>query len=634
MEQVRCGNPECEGTLVAGDLFCGECGTPAPRPEPWPGGEQVPGPVMNGEADEGAASPHVQVPLFDHERPRPVEWLNNATRYLCAAAYLDRGFANDVIGHLVATRRSVAPSLNFDAGAVIRHCLRARKNLLLRDILLIIFVLLALIIFPLPTISFVLLTVLFGVLVPNLHWKQRNLTGRLVYAAIIVAWLSLIGSFAFVIVVGTAATAFLTTGSAFTAVRQEFEVGLTFVILFALSWAIQFVFTHSTLRTLIEHLRPGATPPGPTGGAAEARIAMIEGAQWGNITLYGAEDPFVGTGGRLAIDGDVKEHWSIAIRLEAANARRDPLRARPGANGYAPIDPVDLHRRIRERLEGLKDPGLPANERIAALSVTDRLVGPGVLRWTSPLVDLSRMTAYSRASPEAIDAIIRHPQSGLRYYQQVSVSDEGPPVLSRHGQQVLEGVDQGVAVSAFVYAAVEGRMFYLQFVLTALPPIKFLYRSMDMLPSMSSGKVLWIALSQSLRTLFKAVAYAPVEIVRAIRVGIREWRIERESMSTNGSAAGLFGTMLSIRERGAEPDLGSYLHELDVEKYNKIFQRLLLETVQDYLAEKGVDISAFEGSANSVINGDVYNVGSVSGSGFQVGGRGNTQHNTAGARSS
>lgn len=170
-------------------------------------------------------------------------------------------------------------------------------------------------------------------------------------------------------------------------------------------------------------------------------------------------------------------------------------------------------------------------------------------------------------------------------------------------------------------------MFYLQFVLTALPPIKFDYRKMDMLPSMSSGKLLWIALYQSLRTLFKAVAYAPVEIVRALRVGIREWRIERESMSTNGSSAGLFGTLLSIRERGAEPELGSYLRELDVEKYNKIFQRLLLETVQDYLTEKGVDISAFEGSANSVINGDVFNIQSA-GSGNQFG-RDNVQRNTA-----
>jgi hypothetical protein len=635
MEQVRCASATCRGTLAADDLFCGDCGAPAPRPAPWPGraGEAAHGTsaTMNGEAGEGAAAPRGQVPFFEHQPPGPAAPLSNATRYLCAAAYLDRGFANDVIGHLVATRRSVAPSLGFDAGPVIRHCLRARKHLLIRAILMVVLVLLGLIVFPLSTINFLLVTILFGVLVPNLHWKQRSLAGRLVYSVIIVAWLGLIGSFAFLIAIGTLATAFLATGSVFAAVRQEFEVGVTFVILFALTWAIQFVFTRVTFRTLTEQLQLGAPPPRPTSSAAETRISVVEGAQWGNITLYATEDPFIGAGVPIALDGEVKEHWSIAVKLEPASARRHPLQARPGAESYVPIDPVDLHQKIRDRLGGLNDPGLPPNERIAALTVTDRLVGGGRLRWSSPLVDTSMMTAYSHASGEAIEAIIRHPQSGLRYYQQISVSDEGPPVMS-HGQQVLESVDQGVAVSAFVYAAVEGRMFYLQFVLTALPPIHPDYRVIDLWPSMSSGKFLGMTLYYSLKTLFKVIAYAPAEIGKSLLVGLREWRLEREALSTNGSSAGDFGSLMSIRERGTDRKLGSYIRELDVEKYNKIFQRLLLETVQDYLAEKGVDVSAFEGSANSVINGDVITVGSVSGSGIQLG-SGNVQRNTASSQS-
>ncbi len=636
MEQVRCG--ACGGELTAGDLFCGECGAPAPRPAPWPGHAGGTGngtsAAMNAEAGEGAASPNGHAPFFEHERPRPGTPLSNATRYLCAAAYLDRGFANDVIGNLVAMRRAVVPSLNFDVGPVIRHSLRARKLMLARDLLLVVALLLGLYVFRLPTVEFLLIAVLLGVLLPSAHWRQRTVGGRVVYAIVIWVWLDLIGSLAFAIAISEQPpeAGFPTPGAAATAAsRQELKILAVFGILLGVTWAIQFVFTQLTYRTLMQHLQLNAPPPGPASGPAEARINLVEGAQWGNITLYATEDPFIGTGGRLAIDGEVKEHWSIAVKLEAANPTRQPLRVRPGADGFVPIDPVELHQKIRERLLGLNDPRLPVNERIAALTVSDRLIGPGRQFWTSPLVDMSLITPYSHASGEAIEAVIRHPQSGLRYYQQVSVSDEGPPVTSQ-GQQVLEGVDQGVAVSVFVYAAVEGRMFYLQFVLTALPPIKPLYRTIDLVPAMSSGRFLGMTISRSLRTVFKAIAYLPVELGRALSVGMREWQMEQKALSTHGSSAGDFGALMSIRERGADHAIGSYLHELDVEKYNKIFQRLLLETVQDYLAEKGVDVSAFEGSANSVINGDVFNVGSVSGSGIQLG-SGNVQRNTASSQS-
>ena len=99
---------------------------------------------------------------------------------------------------------------------------------------------------------------------------------------------------------------------------------------------------------------------------------------------------------------------SIAIKLDPADPARRILGERSPDGEYVRIDPVELHQRIRERLDGLNDPRLPENERITRLTVADRLVGSGLLRWTSPLVDKSLKTPYSRASREAIDALIRH----------------------------------------------------------------------------------------------------------------------------------------------------------------------------------------------------------------------------------
>lgn len=614
MEQVRCGNRECDGSLTAGDLFCGVCGAPAPRPAPWPGAASEASVAANGEADERAVSPYAQVPFFEHERPRPAGPLNNATRYLCAAAYLDRGFANRVVRELIASRRAVAPSLNFDLGPVVRHCLRARKNILIRNILLVVTVLLGLILSPLPTIDFLLIAFLLGVLVPNVHWKQRGLVGRFVFGVSIAICLGIAGLFSFVIAIGTLAAAFLTTGSVVAAARQELEIVGTFVILLVLAWGVEFGYIRITFRTLIEHLQLGAPPPRPASGPEEARIAMVEGAQHGNITLYGGEDPFIGAGVQLEPEAE----WSIAIKLEPENSARHILHGRPGVEGYIPIDPVELHAKIRDRLGGLNDPALPVSQRVSGLAVSDRLVGGGLLRWTSPLVDGERMMPYSHASAEAIRAMIRNPQAGVRYYQQVSVSDEGPPVLTSDGRPVLEGVDQGIAISAFVYAAVEGRMFYLQYVLTALPPIHPDYRIIDRLPSMSSGRFFGVTLMFSVKGLFSAIMHSPGGILAAFRLWLRERREEHDALSHDGSVVGDLGAMVSVRELGTAVRFGSYIRVLDVDKYNKIIERMLLETVQDFLAEKGVDIAAFESSANSVIN--------VSGNGIQIG-HGNSQTN-------
>ena len=185
------------------------------------------------------------------------------------------------------------------------------------------------------------------------------------YAIVIWVWLDLIGSLAFAIAISEQPpeAGFPTPGAAATAAaRQEPEILAVFGILLGVTWAIQFVFTQLTYRTLMQHLQLNAPRPAPPPGPAEARINLVEGAQWGNITLYATEDPFIGTGGRLAIDGEVKEHWSIAVKLEAANPTREPLRARPGADGFVPIDPVELHQKIRERLLGLQRSS-PAGQR-------------------------------------------------------------------------------------------------------------------------------------------------------------------------------------------------------------------------------------------------------------------------------
>jgi hypothetical protein len=640
IDELAC--PNCGDPLVEGDRFCGTCGTPSPsaprpaaeaqpfaadgqrpaptaqRPAPWPDTPGTSG-TLNGDQDLVPAQTSLpadpSAPFFVHAAPKPPQRLGNATRYLCAAAYLDRTFANDVIWELIASRRTVVPSVNVDVGPVIRHCLKARRISLIRDVVLAVIVVLGLIINPPATINFLFLCFALGILLPLARWRRRNLLGKFVVVLVAALTVSTIGSFAFFLVVGTVFT-LLASGSAVTALAGLFAIGLAFIVLLAATWITQFICQRTVYRTLGEDLRPGAPPPPAAAGPAEARVAAAEAAQWGNLTLYGGENPFIGTGEEADRD------WAIAIELDRAGPPRLSATGRKKVRGYAPIDPVQLHVRIRERLLKLNDPDLPLNERILGLRVDDAVVGSGLLRWTSPLLDQSSRAPYSQASPAAIDALIRHPQAGLRYYQKVSVSDASPPVTSG-GREVIDGVDQGIAVSGFVYVAVEGRMFYLQFVRTALTPVKGLYQLIDFIPIRSPARFFGLVAWQSLKSLFGAVIYSPAEIYAALRLRHRERKFEREFSPTNGSVFASFGAKMSIRERGAADSFGTHIEGLDVDKYTKIIERCLTDTVLDFLADNDVDTSAFAASASTIITGDVNNI-DVSGGSNQFGGRGSS----------
>jgi hypothetical protein len=104
------------------------------------------------------------VPFFSHEttRPQAAGVMSDATRYLCAAAYLSPQFANRVVDHLVASHRAVAPSRGIDIEPIVRHCLKARRLQLTRDIVLTVLLIAGLILVTLPLIAILAVTFVLG----------------------------------------------------------------------------------------------------------------------------------------------------------------------------------------------------------------------------------------------------------------------------------------------------------------------------------------------------------------------------------------------------------------------------------------------------------------------------------------
>lgn len=607
MTQTVCRN--CEEPFLVGDAFCGGCGSPRADVEIRA--------ALPGNADQQP------VGFFSHGPtvPPDADQRTNATRYLFAAAYLAPQFANKVLGELVASHRGVAPSLGIDLEPIIRHCLKARRMKLICDIVLSVLLLIGLVAATIPLIFILAVTFLGGYL-PATGWERKSfgrkaLAGLVAFIAVlVVGGILTIGLVVIVALVIVAKLEGSVGGSAGISLPQSGFLSAGFLGLWSLVYVVLLIGTLVSYfwrrnKTLVSGLRPDATAPRfrRESPRVENRIAEVCRAQYGNLTLYDAEDPFIGTG-FIPFDlfarrkEDDRPIWSIAIELSRAGAPRGLLGF--SARDRVDIDPVDLHKVLRARLEKLNDPTLPDSQRVAHITVDDHVVGEGRFYWDSPLIDRQRMIPYSQVHAEAIEALIRAPQGRLRYYQRVSISDEGQPVLTEDRREVIGSVDREVITSALIYIAVEGHMFYVQFVPKALAPIDFRFREIDRLPRSSSGRFAGKVLLDTLRGAFGAIITAPYNVYKALRLSFKEWRnFTREARADADYAYADVGARIGVRELGSQGASRTYIQNLDIDKYTHIVERLALETVLDYLMAKGADATAYRASAASIINSTV-----------------------------
>lgn len=193
-----------------------------------------------------------------------------ATRHLCAAAYIDDDFRKDCLRWVYyQPRRMVAPSYGFDLIPVLRHCLRARNAMILRDVAIVAALVLAGLIRPmLLLVAFLLMASAYGVRgLRFLSNEVRTILAGWVLVAIIVA-----------------AGLFWNYGSVLD--RSGFESGTPAIIVVVLIMvAIAMPIASSLWRQRqVERIVRGTalSAPAPPRG----RLAQIDWQQRGNTVVY------------------------------------------------------------------------------------------------------------------------------------------------------------------------------------------------------------------------------------------------------------------------------------------------------------------------------------------------------------
>jgi hypothetical protein len=389
-------------------------------------------------------------------------------------------------------------------------------------------------------------------------------------------------------------------------------------------------------------LKPGSRAPAPDVGnpSLRRRIDEVAGAQRGNITLYSGNNPFLGAGKTTDRWARV---WSIVVELDRKASRSLALDT---AENPKRVDPVALHDHVRKRLIAMRDEFLPSadnapaparaewlplNERIAGLVVDDHVVARGecVQRRRPvdfdadgpqyeghPLIDPQRGLPYSHATPDAVAAIIRWPQGGIRCYQRVTIGAQGQAIKDRDGRAIAPAEDQDIVLSAFIYLAVEGRMLYGQFVATVLPPIRRPFRIVDVLPSYSTGRLVWQAIRDvGFQAFGSAITGSVRSVVSLVRMLVAAVRVSEGPYERLRYTVYDYGARLSIRELAADRRFHTFMQELDADKYTKLIERRLNEAVLDYLdGECEIDTSQYRQQANMIMNsGVIMTGGSVTG---------------------
>ncbi|BAU85570.1 hypothetical protein SLA_4686 [Streptomyces laurentii] len=564
-------------------------GSPSPGSPPL--GSPPPGPL--------AAKPPPVRPPGDLRRADPAA--SEATRLLCAGAYLDEAFRDAVIDELyVHEERVVAPSLGIDAARVLAHALRARRielggSAAILGLWIVAYALTG------GLVLILIVPVLLLALARKIHGKDLpapllrtvpafllRLYALLLYVLAVVTYVDLlfsdesdtIGFFA------TVLRALLVPLAAL----QELIPGIALVPTVGALWGIgtlQALVAFAVLPLVagVAAVQRGWFARALTGELSRARFADPRGdpaeqalglrfrrlreqvrmEQTSRLVMYRSENPFCGA-------GKPYETWSLSVELRP----REDLDGPP-----EPLDNSAILRHIVPLLEALREPP----------SQHDRVV-------------------RDRLRELELDEVVFLPIDGLPSRDEAPYTDED---FERHRAGAIEeggetrrhflrirvgGWGEEIVTTVFVRVHTQGGMLMLEVAPHVLRPVASLYRNADRIAhryrhNHQGGKAVW-ALGQTSHFTGQAL----VTLWRALK--------NLGALSTGGYGRALpEGPLRSVRELAAEP-AASLFQEMDVSRYLKSIQDRVANGVTVALRQAGYETAEFEQKIVQVGEGGMF----------------------------
>ncbi|MCU7725457.1 DUF389 domain-containing protein [Actinoplanes sp. KI2] len=525
----------------------------------------------------------------------PAQQLSDTTRGLCSGAYVDVTYANEVIAEIVESeRKAVPPSFGFDLDPVVRHCLRARRLLIIRYAMATGVLLLSFCLTGWLPVFWLTLCMLIEVVRGGPRARVRAL-GVGVSTIAVLGFIAVAALVTTVLVLARLSPDWLDEHLASLAARAHGSsladalgtgllgvAGVTALLPTVAMVVLLFASRWHAYGILFGELAPGAdaTAPPTRSVRVERRLATVARMQRGNIAVHDV-NPFAGA-------GILKRGWSFVVTLRPSGAAENGNRVA--------IDPHELNKRVNDAVLAMRDTKLSGGERIPNLYTVAYVAADGYRRHDDPLIDQETHTPFTTASPETITAIESCPQGGLRHYLRVVIPANGKEIRTADDRPVLGAQDSGISVTAFVHLAVEGGLLYTEFAAHVLPPLRPDFRIAD---TLRADRVPARAWRDTLREYVRDNLYAPWWLVRngwdALRLTARMSRSTSEAEQLRFYD---YGARFSVRDRAGR-ETTKFMQKLDGAKYIKLVDKTVTEAVLGFLRDNGVDTSEFE---NQVVN--------------------------------
>lgn len=532
--------------------------------------------------------------------PRTVPATSEATRLLCAGAYLDDSYRDAVIDELyVHEERIVAPSLGFDAGRVLAHALRARRielgwsaGILLLWIvaapltgwLVVLYVAPVLLLTLAPrvrgTATWASTTSWLGTYRIIAGWILRWY-GRVLMLVVLVSLISMAfadedayndsDSLGYMDIFGIAGI----LGREGAGV-DKFQVWIALALPLVVAWAVatqrgQFA---RALTGELSRERFADTANDPAEGAEGARFTRLRQRirieQHSPLIMYHSADPFCGAGAPYAT-------WSLSLELVPRDGESEK-----GAQ-MQPLDNSAILRRIVPLLEGLRvpsphsDPHTVVRDRLRELEIDEVVF--------LPAEGLPNRTH----APYALEAFQQHRAN--------SVEEGGE--TRRHFLRIrVGGWGEEIVATVFVRVHTQGGMLMLEVAPHVLRPVRPLFQYADRIAhryrhNNRFGKAVW--------ALGRFPSSAGSALITLVRGAAAVWRT-----ATSGNAKALAeGPGLSVRELGSD-DEASLFQDMDLSRYLKSIQDRVTSGVQAALKDAGYRTTEFEQKIVNVAEGGTF----------------------------
>jgi hypothetical protein len=332
--------------------------------------------------------------------------------------------------------------------------------------------------------------------------------------------------------------------------------------LFYVNWA---VIVPKLSRTTFN---PNAAPA-PHSQSHMNRLTEI--AQWddGNVTVSQSFTPFTGYGQQTGA-------WSYAIRTD------EP---KEGADTVQSFEVHALYDHIAAAVEDLRLPGV---------RVQDRLVVNGAD------LQVNLDDATSRALlPDQERAPVPHVQPRLIHDLREDGSGRARPYLALQ----ICGWEGELVATHFLrfYLSPKRDVLFAENSVTLLAPVRAAYRSVDILLSHPTFRQsVEIIVSSFMRTIALLIRSVP-ELLGVIRhhLGSKRRRQLREIKHRSFN----YGAPLSLRQAASDQLYYRYFQKIDVEMYNKVVIRRLLDSLIEFLDQHDIDTSDLRDQSTIVAGG-------------------------------